>query len=40
MHLMRYKSKALDKFKEFKNECRSNIERVLRLFDHIKEVTT
>ena len=40
VYLMKYKSKAFEKFKQFKNEVENQLERVLRLFNQIEEVST
>lgn len=40
VYLMKYKSEALDKFREYKNEWRTRLERVSKLFDQIEEVST
>ena len=40
VYLMKYKSEAFEKFKEFKNEVENKLERVLKFFDLIEGENT
>ena len=40
VYLMKYKFKAFEKFREYKNEIENQIGNSIRLFDQIEEVST